>query len=366
LNRTIVLLKLFAFSLPLFAQVRDIDPMEVHLENVRVQTARINMMKEHLAEKNRMGVTSLKEHAHTNREPDVLLWSHALEKRMETFPFANLHLPDSVTGMPPPLVQWSTRIREETKGRIQEAKKKQQLILGAATRDMEQHVQNLVRKNEIETAQKDRTRFAMFDESNEVKRLENAIRNLERILSPKHHRHDWRNTRRKTETEQSTPADARFLFEQNNPGFLLFQKSVRAQSSGFHGKKSSGIHIPDRPLITGKRGLTLAAKPLGREWDILHFDTYAQKSESLRLVRYIRELPYGSFIILIAHDDATRRFSEEAQSTLYRVGAEKGIKPLPYRSSYLLLGIKGLRPGNAHEQFNDSYVQFPATQNRQE
>jgi len=80
------------------------------------------------------------------------------------------------------------------------------------------------------------------------------------------------------------------------------------------------------------------------------YDTYAEASESERLITDIGDLPYGAPVILAVRDDATRRFSGAAQSALYRLGAAGGIHGLPYRSGYLLIGVKGLKPGDAIEK----------------
>lgn len=80
------------------------------------------------------------------------------------------------------------------------------------------------------------------------------------------------------------------------------------------------------------------------------YDTYAEGSESARLIADIGRLPYGALVILAVRDDATRRFSGAAQSTFYRLGASTGIRGLPYRSSYFLIGMKGLPPGSAIEE----------------
>lgn len=91
-----------------------------------------------------------------------------------------------------------------------------------------------------------------------------------------------------------------------------------------------------------------------------HYDTYESKAESLRLVEDIASLPYGAFVVVVAHDEATRRFAGEAQSTLFRLGAANGIADLPYRSAYLLIGIKGMRPGGAVELTHSESVKHPS------
>ena len=61
---------------------------------------------------------------------------------------------------------------------------------------------------------------------------------------------------------------------------------------------------------------------------------------------------------IAVRDDATRRFSGAAQSALTRLGAAHGIQPLPYRSSYLMVGLKGLVPGHALEKHGMEAVEL--------
>jgi hypothetical protein len=91
-----------------------------------------------------------------------------------------------------------------------------------------------------------------------------------------------------------------------------------------------------------------------------HYDTYAGRAEALRLVEDIQVLLYGAFVVMVSHDDATRRFAGETQSTLFRLGATIGIADLPYRSAYLLIGIKGMRPCGAVERVDNHSVKHPS------
>jgi len=154
------------------------------------------------------------------------------------------------------------------------------------------------------------------------------------------------------------PPDAEFPFLSDNPAFQAFLNSVRVESSGFHEGPSAVILIGRMVTYHGARGVSMVA--CHNEAVILTetYDTYANPEESLRLAKDIGELPYGSFVVLAVRDDATRRFSGSAQSALYRLGAKKGIQKLPYRSSYYLIGIKGLLPGQAVERDSLKKIQY--------
>lgn len=130
-------------------------------------------------------------------------------------------------------------------------------------------------------------------------------------------------------------------------------------SSGFGDGPAARVAIGRDLFHEGARGLTLVAL-VDREMVLSEtYDTYANSEESERFVKDVRELPYGAFVILAVRDDATRRFTGAAQSTLFRLGASEGIRGLPYRSSYLLIGAKGLSPGQGEERTGLGRLEYP-------
>ncbi len=159
--------------------------------------------------------------------------------------------------------------------------------------------------------------------------------------------------------DERGPMDASYFFTRDNPAFQSFLEIAQGVSAGHRDG-------PEARILLGRSGEFNADRGLGMvavfDRDLLKaetYDTYAHPGESQRFVEDVRKLPYGTFVILAVRDDGTRRFSGSAQSALFRLGAEKGILGLPYRSSYLLIGAKGLAPGHGIELTGPGRIEFP-------
>ena len=81
-----------------------------------------------------------------------------------------------------------------------------------------------------------------------------------------------------------------------------------------------------------------------------HYRTYQLAGASLGLSHDIDKLPYGTFVVVAAKDEATKLFDEDGQKSLYQIGAGKGLLNQKFRTSYLCLGVKGLSRGKAIEK----------------
>lgn len=147
------------------------------------------------------------------------------------------------------------------------------------------------------------------------------------------------------------PPDALFPFQADNPTFQAYLKGVKVESGGFFATPSAHIQIGNHPVYSGFRGVAMVAYYDNEIVLEDTFDTYAEQAESVRLSEEIGKLPYGAFVVLAVRDDATRRFTGSTQSSLYRLGATKGILGQPYRSSHILVGMKGLEMGGTVEMF---------------
>jgi hypothetical protein len=145
------------------------------------------------------------------------------------------------------------------------------------------------------------------------------------------------------------PPDAKFLFRKNNNAIQYIMKFAKIESGGFHASPTSRILLGNILNYTGRRGLAVVAINNGEILIEDTYDTYGFEEESIRMTEELKALPYGTFLFLAVRDDATRRFTGSADSTLRRFGAASGISNLPYRSSYIMIGVKGLPPGQAME-----------------
>jgi hypothetical protein len=213
-----------------------------------------------------------------------------------------------------------------------------------------------VREDRIEEARNTRATTAHIEESKAYLKIEKRLKRF----TAEHAQNDIRNREKKQEWDPIPPPDARFPFRKENPVFDAFLQAVRVESSGFHDGPSAMIAVGNAIHYSGTRGLAVVAVH-GSEVLIRDtYDTYAFEEESNRLIGDLKALPYGTFLILAVRDDATRRFTGSADSTLIRFGSGTGIRNLPYRSSYLMLGLKGLPPGQAVEMHGMGIIQYPS------
>jgi len=290
------------------------------------------------------------------QDPTLHLWAERELRLHPINPFCNLSRPKRVLGYPENLLTLSANLRTELTEFLTQLKKEKEKWLLDAENAFEARVRDLVRANEIETAVSEQDAFKELENQKVLKDLNRQIQSMERLLSGKKHQALWRRPK-----NDSTPAppDALFLFDAKNPAFQTFLKNISVLSKGSPHRGTSGVRLGNQVKASGQRGLTLLALVDNEVVLQEHYDTYESKSEGLRMVADVKVLPYGSFVVLFAHDDATRRFPGEAQSTLFRLGASQGLADLPYRSAYILIGIKGLKPGDAVELHHNEQIDYP-------
>lgn len=81
-----------------------------------------------------------------------------------------------------------------------------------------------------------------------------------------------------------------------------------------------------------------------------HYNTLDDDDAARRFADDIDGLRDGTFVVVAAKDEPTRRFSKSGQEALHTLGARTGLLDQRYRSSYLCIGMKGMQPGQAVEQ----------------
>ena len=132
--------------------------------------------------------------------------------------------------------------------------------------------------------------------------------------------------------------------------FQAFRKQVDVVSKGHFAGSQSSIRCPGHPQLVGTRGLAVLAFHHNELLINRTFDTYGYKTESAALAKAIGELPQGAFVVCAVKDEGSRSFTEAAQQALLSIGAEKGLMGSTYRDSYLLVGAKGFKGGQAEEK----------------
>jgi hypothetical protein len=289
-------------------------------------------------------------------DPALRLWAERDLRLLPEQPFGNLYRPKGLTGYPAELETWSLKLREDLQSLLTQMKEQKKKVEEEAAKAFEERVRSLVRANDAETAHREREQFRTFGTSKAIKGFGQEIQRVEKLLSGK-----GKKSKPATPADEDIPAppDALFLFEPDNPAFQVFLGQVKAVSAGSPERGASGVQVGQQIRMTGQRGLSMLAL-VGKDVVVREtYDTYESKEESLRFSEAVQALPYGAFVVLFAHDDATRRFSGEAQSSLFRLGASRGIDKLPYRSAYLLIGVKGMRIGGAVERSDAKEVTYP-------
>jgi len=310
-----------------------------------------------LARSNRRALERLAAEAARRRDPALRLWTYRELRLHKDFPFSNLHRPDTLTGYPEALRKLSEDLREELTAFLNNLQNERNGLVDRADHAFDARIRTLVRADRIDEAEREQEDYLSYPAREPLKNLNNEISRIEDLLSGKTHQALWK---RSHDEGVPAPPDALILFEPDNPAFLEFKKSVTAVSRGSPNRGVSGVNIGGAITMRGRRGLSVLALE-GAEVILRgHYDTYASRAEALRLVEDIQSLPYGAFVVVVAHDDATRRFAGESQSTLFRLGAARGLANLPYRSAYLLIGVKGMRPGGAVELSHKASVKYPS------
>ena len=120
------------------------------------------------------------------------------------------------------------------------------------------------------------------------------------------------------------------------------EHSLVVRSAGYSDGNRAEFRLNGQLLYrTGTRGLTIV--DLWPDMTVKHTETFDTFTDSSALVAYLSSTPEGNIILVGAVDEASAGFSQEAENLLRDCGATFP-RPLSFRSSYALIGIKG---GNA-------------------
>ncbi len=78
------------------------------------------------------------------------------------------------------------------------------------------------------------------------------------------------------------------------------------------------------------------------------YDTYRSHAEADRFVRFVERLPRGAIVALAVADEASRRWTDEADRALRSLGAPADFSMKGrWRHSFAFVGVKGAAPGTA-------------------
>nr|XP_015196913.1 PREDICTED: protein FAM3B isoform X1 [Lepisosteus oculatus] len=152
------------------------------------------------------------------------------------------------------------------------------------------------------------------------------------------------------------------------PGSFAFQVA-----SGGGIQKFPKICFEDE-IITGKgkdgtgRGMNIVAidAASGKRIASRHFDMWVGENSGA-MVKFIQEIPTGSFILMATFDEGSTKLTEEAKKEIEKLGSTE-IRNIGFRSSWVFVGAKGFSlPANMKkEKMNHSdksknrYAGWPA------
>jgi hypothetical protein len=134
-----------------------------------------------------------------------------------------------------------------------------------------------------------------------------------------------------------------------------YAKYAEVTSGGYgHGNQvliRIGKHTfyENEPSGPSSAGLYVAAIYQNRVILQNFYNTYITTGSIEGLARDLARLPEGTFVVIAAKDEPTRNFDKRTQKFLYQIGADTGLLGQKFRTSYLCIGIKGLKRGNAIE-----------------
>lgn len=125
---------------------------------------------------------------------------------------------------------------------------------------------------------------------------------------------------------------------------------ISVTAAGFDAGRFGEIFVDGKDMIDGRRGYALVALD-AHTGAVLHadrFDTFADPNESMRLARFVADLPRGTLVAGAAVDDVSKELKQEAIDALHELGVESDLR-YQFRTSHAFIGVKGAKMGQALE-----------------
>jgi len=152
------------------------------------------------------------------------------------------------------------------------------------------------------------------------------------------------------------PGAGRIAAQTPPPAFNDFARCAEVVSGGFAKGNRVRIKIGDQLFFDNRfagaasAGLYVVAIRDGRVLLKAHYNTFTAPGASQGLLKDITGLPDGTCVVVAAKDEPTRHFDAGGQEALHQIGAGSGLQNARSRTSYLCIGMKGLRRGMAIEK----------------
>jgi hypothetical protein len=127
-------------------------------------------------------------------------------------------------------------------------------------------------------------------------------------------------------------------------------EDLTVHSAGWSIGAEAWLQLGDRKLPVRGRGLTLFTieQDSQEALRIGEYDTCSAPDAAARLARDVALLSDGKVVVLVARDEASQFFSEQAELAIRSLGGTQSLLG-KYRAAYVLIGVKGAAPGSALE-----------------
>lgn len=125
---------------------------------------------------------------------------------------------------------------------------------------------------------------------------------------------------------------------------------ISATGAGFEAGRFGEIFVAGRNVIENKRGYQLVAinPQSGAVERVGSFDTFADANESVRLAKFVNDLPNGEIVAGVAIDDVSKNLLPSAVDALHQLGVEADLR-FEFRAGHAFISIKGAPMGSVLE-----------------
>ena len=131
--------------------------------------------------------------------------------------------------------------------------------------------------------------------------------------------------------------------------------SIKVESAGLKYGNYAKIYINGKQASLNKRGYNIVVvNPYTSDIErSASFDTCGSFNASKQMKEFINSIPEGRIVAIAVKDDASSSLTKEAALSLRNLGATGDLsdKNKHFRWSHAIIGVKGLKPGEALESY---------------
>lgn len=131
--------------------------------------------------------------------------------------------------------------------------------------------------------------------------------------------------------------------------------SIKVESAGFGSGNYARIYVNGKQVAPNRRGynIVIINPYTGLVERGISFDTCGSHNASKQMREFINNIPMGKIVAVAIKDDASNSLTEEAVLGLRNLGAMGDLlgRDRHFRWSHAVIGIKGLKPGQALESY---------------